>query len=203
MFDAFLVADLADGTDHHGQRLRRGGLQHLVEAGHGLGIADLRQGIDGALAHPPVAVPGGIDQLGDRAFVLGLIEDFDGGAADVLVVVLDQGKHRIHHPRTADLTEGVGRPRAHPPVAVGDDLEQVFHGFRGADGVQHLDRRASRVLVFVLEHFDQVFDGVRVFRVHDHVHGLVLHLDLGIAQHAAQQCNVELALHAGEGGQRR
>ena len=38
-------------------------LQHLHEARHGALAADLGQRIDGALAHPPVRVAGGLDQL--------------------------------------------------------------------------------------------------------------------------------------------
>ena len=58
-----------------------------IRRGRALLAADLGQRVDGALADPPVLVPRGLDQLVDGALVLGLVEDLDGGAADVLVLV--------------------------------------------------------------------------------------------------------------------
>ena len=197
VLDALLVADFADGPHHRGERFGLT-LQHLDEPRQRLRAADLRERIHRTLAHPPVAVPGRLDQLGDRALVLGLIQNLDRCPANVLILVLDEGENGVHHLRAADLAERVRRPRAHPPIAVGNHLEQVLDVLGAADDVQNLDRGAPRILVLVLEHFDQVLDGVRMIGLDHHVDGLVLHLDLCVAQHAGDQRHVERSVHARE-----
>ena len=113
-----------------------------MKRGRALAAADFRERIDRALAHPPVRVLGCLDQLRDRTLVLGLVENLDGRPADVLVLVLDQREHGIDDARSADLAERVGGPRPHPPIAVGDDFQQVLDRLGGADHVQYLDRGA-------------------------------------------------------------
>ena len=88
-------------------------------------------------------------RLRDRALVLGLVQDLDRGAADVLVLVADQLQHRVDDLGAADLAERVAGAAAHPPVVVLDGREQVLHRLGVADLVQDLDRRAARVLVLV------------------------------------------------------
>ena len=82
-------------------------------------------------------------------------------------------------------------------------LEQVLHRVRVADLVQHLDRGAAGVLVLVLQHLDQVLDGLGMVGLDDDVDGLVLHVDLGIAQQRAQPLHVDGAVHALQRGERR
>ena len=203
VLDVLLIADFPDGANHGRQGFRLAGRQHLDESRQRLGAADLGERIDRALAHPPVGVLGGLDQLRDRALVLGLVQDLDGRAANVLILILDQCQDGIDDLRTADLAERVGRASTHPPIAVGDDLEQVFDRLGGAHHVQYLDRRAPRVFILVLEHLDQVLDGLRVIGMYHEVDGLVLHFDLRVAKHAADQWHVERAVHARKRRQRR
>ena len=70
-------------------------VQHLHEPRQRLLAADLGQRIDGALADPPVRVARGLDQAVDGALVLRLVQDLDGGAAHVLVLVLHQLQHGL------------------------------------------------------------------------------------------------------------
>ena len=196
VLDALLVADFADAADHRRQGFHLAA-QHFDEAGQGFGAADFRKRIDGALAHPPVRILGRLDQLSDGALVLGLIENLNGRAADVLVLVLDQRENGVDDARSADLAERIGRPGPHPPIAVGDHLQQVLDRLGGSDHVQYLDRGAPGVLVLVLEHIDQVLDRFGMIGVYHEIDGLVLHVDLRIAQHAADQRHVERAVHAG------
>ncbi len=123
MLDALLIADLADGANNGGQGLRFPRSQHFDEARQGFAAADLGERIHGAFAHPPIGVLGGVDQLRHGAFVLGLIENFYGGAPNVLILVPDEGEHGVDDLRTADLAERVGGPRAHPPIAVRDHFQ--------------------------------------------------------------------------------
>jgi hypothetical protein len=130
VLDALLVAEFADAADH-GRQGFHFAAQHFDEAGQGFGAADFRQRIDGALAHPPVGILGGLDQLSDGTLVLGLVENFNGRSADVLVLVLDQRENGVDDARSADLAERIGRPGAHPPIAVGNHLQQVLDRLGG------------------------------------------------------------------------
>jgi HEAT repeat protein len=58
---------------------------------------------------------------------------------------------------------------AHPPVAVLERLQQELDRLGVADLVQHLDRRAPRVLVLVFEHRDQVTDRLGVIGLDDEI----------------------------------
>ncbi len=82
-------------------------------------------------------------RLLDRALVLRLVEDLDGGTAHVLVLVLHEGEHGLDDARAADLAERVGGAAAHPPVAVLQRAEQVAHRVRVADFVEHFDGGAA------------------------------------------------------------
>ena len=202
VLDALLVAELADAADHRRQGFHFAA-QHFDEAGQGFGAADFRKRIDGALAHPPVRILGGLDQLSDGTLVLGLVENLNGRAADVLVLVLDQRENGVDDARSPDLAERIGRPGPHPPIAVCNDLQQVLDRLGGSDHVQYLDRSAAGVLVLILEHIDQVLDRFRMIGMHHEIDGFVLHVDLRIAQHAADQRHVERAVHAGQRRDRR
>ncbi len=198
----FGVAELADGPHHHGNLLGGAPAQHLVHARHGAFAADFRQRIDRALADPPVAVPGGLDQVIDGALVLGLVQDFDGGAPDVIVLVAHQLQHGFDHPRPADLPERIGRAAAYPPVAVLQRIQQVLHRFGVADLVEDLDRGAARVLVLILQDLDQVADRVGMIRLDDDIDGLVLHVDLGILEQRADALDVDRTVHSLQRGER-
>jgi hypothetical protein len=50
--------------------------------------ADLAECVAGAAAHPPVVVLDGLQQVLDRLGVADLVQYLDGGAARVLVLVL-------------------------------------------------------------------------------------------------------------------
>ena len=75
--------------------------------------------------------------------------------------------------------------------------------FDVSDHVQHLDRGAPGVLILVLEHLDQVFHGLGVIDLDDQVDGLVLHVDLRVAQHGADERHVERPVHARQPRERR
>ncbi len=145
--EALLIADLADGADHRRQGLRLA-LQHVDEARQRLGAADFRQRVDGALADPPVRVARRFDELRHGALILGLIQDLDGGAADILILVFDQGEHGIDHARAADLAQRIGCAGTDPPIAVGDHFEQILDRLRGADDVQDFDGGAAARIRF-------------------------------------------------------
>src|SRR5882724_4177007 len=114
VLDALLIADLADGANYGRQGLGFPRAQHFDEARQGFAAADLGERIHRAFAHPPIGVLGGFDQLRHGAFILGLIENFYGGAPNVLIVVPDQREHGIDDLGTADLAERVGEiGRAH------------------------------------------------------------------------------------------
>ena len=146
------VAELADRAHHRRQRALVAGAQQVEQRRQRARAADLGERVDGALAHPPVVVARGFDQVADGALVLGLVQDLDRGATDVLVLVADQLERRLDHARAADLGERVGGAAAHPPVVVLDRLQQVLDVRRRADLVQHLDRGATGVLVLVAQH---------------------------------------------------
>ncbi len=93
------VADLAERA-HHARDGLGVRLHHLDQPRHGLLAADLAECVHGALADPPVRILGGLEQVGERAFVLGLVQDLDGGAADLLVLVGDERERRAD--RAAD-----------------------------------------------------------------------------------------------------
>ena len=135
VLDAFLIADLADRANDGRQGFRFARAQHFEESGQGLGAAYFGECIHRAFTHPPIGVLGGFDQLRHGAFVLGLVEDLDGGPPDVLIFVLDEREHGIDDAWTADLAQSIRRARAHPPIAVGDHFQQVFDRFRGADDI--------------------------------------------------------------------
>ena len=139
-----------------------------------------------------------LDEVADRALVLGLVQDLDGGAPDVLVLVADQLERSLDYARPADLGECVRCPAAHPPVVVLDGLQQELDVRRSADLVQHFDRRSPRALVLVLQYLDEVEHGIGVVGAHDRLDGLLLGLDVRIAQHLAEQARVGVAVEAGE-----
>ncbi len=116
--DDFVITQSAQGPHHHRHRAGRGGLQHFHQARHGAFAADFGQRVDGAFADPPILVLGRVDQVTDGAIVLGLVQDLDGRAPDVFVLVAHQVQHGFDHLRAADLAEGVGGARAYPPVVV-------------------------------------------------------------------------------------
>ena len=65
--------------------------------------------------------------------------------------------------RAADLAERVGGAAAHPPVVVVRRASSSsLHRLGVADFVEHFHGRAARVFVLVLEHRDQVLDGLRI-----------------------------------------
>ena len=194
--DQARIAKLAQRAHHNRHGLGHALLEHLVQARYGLAVADGRQRIDRALADPPVLVLGGLDQVQDGAFILGLVQDLDRRAPDVLIIVLDQLQHGVDHLGPADLAERVGGTAAHPPVAVGNSLQQVFHGTRIAHFIQDLDRGAARVLVFILQDFDQILDRIRVVCLDDYVNGAVLDLEFRITQQFHHRPDVERTVHA-------
>src|SRR6185369_13397906 len=100
LLDILRLTQPADGAHHHAQRARWRGEQHFDQSRQRALVADLGQGIHRAFAHPPVLVLGGLDEQAHRALVLGLIQDLDGAAADVIVLVARQLQHRIDDLRT-------------------------------------------------------------------------------------------------------
>ena len=74
-----------------------------------------------SLTHQSVSLRG-LDQVIDRALILGLVQDLDRRAPDILVLVAHQLEHRIDDFRAADLAERIAGAAAHPPVVVLDRL---------------------------------------------------------------------------------
>ncbi len=105
--------------------------------------------------------------------------------------------------RAADLAERVRGAAADPPVGVADRLQQVLDRALVADDVQHLDRRAARALGLVLQHLDQVADGVRVLAAAQELDRGVLDVDVGVAQQRRDHRGIHLAAAVGDGAQRR
>ena len=102
----------------------------------------------------------------------------------------------------ADLAERIRGAAAHPPVVVGNRFEKLLDRLGVADFVEHFHRGAARVFVFVLEHRDQVLDGLRIVGADDDVDGLVLHVDFRVAQQHAHLFDLDRAVHLGERAQR-
>ena len=102
--------------------------EHLQQSRHGFLAADITERIDGPLANPPVLILGGLDQLADRPFILGLIQDLDGRAPDVFVFVLDEYQDRVYDLCPADRGQRIRRAGANPPVVIRHDGKQVFYG---------------------------------------------------------------------------
>ena len=96
--DDLVVAEAAERAHHHRQGARGRGAEHFDQARHRAFAADFGERIHGAFADPPILVLGGFDEVTDRAVVLGLVEDLDRGAADVLVLVADQLQARPRPP---------------------------------------------------------------------------------------------------------
>ena len=119
MLDALVASDLGDGANDHGGQgssaLRR---FRAFRSSRGTALVvpiSARASTARSLTHQS-RIPRGLDQLGDRALILGLIEDLDRGAPDVLVVVLDERQDGVHHARTPDLAQ-VRRRRACVPTS--------------------------------------------------------------------------------------
>jgi len=97
-------------------------------------------------------VSGGFDQLRPPSFVLGLIENFDGGAANVLIVVLDEGEHRSTTVGPPILpSASAARVRTHQSLSA-ITSSRYLTDLEGTDHVQYLDGGAPGVFVLVLEH---------------------------------------------------
>ena len=173
-------------------------VEHFEQGRCGLGAADLGQRIGGAFAHPPVVVAGGADQVVDGALVLGLVEDLDGGAADVVVLVADQVQDGVHDLRSADLGQRVGGARTYPPVAIFQRDQQVLDGVGFGDLVEHFDGRAAGELGLVLEHVHQVLHGVGVPQLDHQVDGAGLHFEFRVGEQRADQADVAVAGHGGQ-----
>ncbi len=194
--DQLRVAELAQRPDHDGYCFGITGLKHFGEPRDGLFAADFGKRIDRALADPPVVVMGRLNERLDRTLVFCLIEDFDGRAANVFVLVADELQDRVDDLRAADFAERVGRPAAYPPVAILERFQEIFDRSRVPDLVQHLDGRASRVLVLVLQDLDQIADRVRMVRLGDDIDRLVLDVDLRILQQRADPLDIDRTIHS-------
>ncbi len=120
--DRARIAELAERAGDRRQRAGAARVQELHERRQRLLAADLRERIDGALAHPPILVLRRFDQEVDGALVLRLIQDLDRGATDIFVLVANELDDGVDDARAADAPERVGSARAHPPVVVFDDL---------------------------------------------------------------------------------
>ena len=137
-----------------------------------------------------------LDEGFDRALVFRLVENFDGRAANILVLVADELQHGVDDLGTADLAECIGCAAADPPVTILQRVEQVFDRACVPDLVQDFHRRAPRVLVLVLQDLDEIADRLRVVRLDDDVDRLVLNVDLGIFQQRADPLHVDLPVHS-------
>src|SRR5580658_7307180 len=196
-FHELAVTELTERAHHDRRRLAAGRrVQHLHEARYRALAADLGERVHGALAHPPVGIPRGLDERIDRAFVLGLVEDLDGGAPDVVILVTHQLQHRVDDLRSTNLAERISGAAAYPPVTVLKGREQVFNRLGVTDLVQYFDRRAPRVLILVLEDGDQVADGVRVVRTDHQIDGMVDDVNFRIPQAGTHALDVDGTLGA-------
>ena len=110
------VAELAERAHHGRQRALVAGARKVHQRGQGAPAADLGECVDRPLAHPPVLVARGFDQEVDRALVLGLVQDLDRRAADVLVRVADQLERGLDDARAADLARA-RRRRGRAPTS--------------------------------------------------------------------------------------
>ncbi len=128
--DVLWLAELAERAHDDGQCLGIARLQHFEQPGHRTLAADFGERIDGAFADPPVIVAGGLDQVVYGPLILGLVQNLDGRAPDILVLLLYQLQHSVDDPGAADLAQRIRRAAAHPPVAVLERLQQVFDACR-------------------------------------------------------------------------
>jgi hypothetical protein len=72
-----------------------------------------------------------------------------------------------------------------------------------ANLVENLHCGAAGIFVLILEHIDEVAAGIRVIRLDDDIHRLVLHFNFRIAQQLAHQLDVDRAIEARQGEQGR
>ena len=193
------IADLAEGAHHDRQRLGVARLQHLLQPRQSALAANLRQGVNGALAHPPVRIARRADELVDGALILRLVQDLDRGTPDVVILVAYELNHGFDDLRSADLAERVCGSAADPPVAVLDGGQEVLDGNGGSDLVQHFHRRAARILILVLQNINEIAHRIGVIRLDDKVDRLVLHVDFRIAQQSTHALDVDRALGALQG----
>ena len=196
------VADLAERA-HHGRHRFRVRLQHLDQPRHRLAVSHGPERVDRALADPPILVLGRLDQVVQGALVARLVQDLDRGASHLLVLVRDEFERRADDLRASDLAERVRGAAAHPPVGVADGLQQELDRAFVADDVQHLDRRAARTLGLVLQHLDQVADGLRVLAAAQQFDRGILDIDVRVAQQRRDHRRIHLAAAVGDGAQRR
>jgi hypothetical protein len=118
----------------------------------------------------------------DGTFVLCRVEDLDRGAAYFLVFIVDQRHHGVDDLGPADFRQRIASARAHPPVIVLEDFQQLLDRVDVADLVQHLHRGPARVLGLVLERIGEVCDRLRMVDVNHHFNGLVLHVEIGVLE---------------------
>ena len=141
--------------------------------------------------------------MADRAIVLGLVEDLDRGAADVLVLVADQLQHGFDHLRAADLAERIGGAAERTHQSSSDTASSSSLTDLALPTSLSTSTAARRAYSF-----SSLRTGMRYLmvsgslaRITD-VDGLVLHVDFRIAQQVAEQLHVEGAVHAGQRRQR-
>ena len=172
--------------------------EHFHHPRQRLVAANLCQRVDRAFADPPVLILRGFDELRDRTLVLGLVEYFDGGAADFLVRIARQLQDRVDNLGAADPAQRIARARAHPPVGVLDRGDQELDRLGVANLVQDFHRGATRILVFVAEDWHQMPDGLRIARFDQHLDRAILHFDFRVQQQGANALYFDRTVHLGE-----
>jgi hypothetical protein len=123
-----------------------------------------------------------LDQVVDRALVFRSIENLDRGAANFLVLIVNECDDGIDDPGSADFSERITGAGAYPPVIVLENLQQFLHRVDATDLVENLHRSAARILRFVFQRIGEILDRFGMIDLDHHFDGLVLHVEVGILQ---------------------
>jgi len=134
----------------------------------------------------------------DRSGILAGVQDFYRSATHVFVFVSDEVENGFDDPFAADSCQGIRRPRADPPVFVGDGLEQMLDVVGRPDLIENLHSRPSRKFILGLESRDEILGGIRMIELDDDVHGLIHDIDVRVEQETADQFDADGAVELGQ-----
>src|SRR3954454_1287287 len=145
---------------------------------------------------------GGGNQRVDGPLVLCLVENLNGSASNIIVLVTNELQHSLDDTGSADLAECIRRAAADPPVTVLQRIEQVLDRLGIADLVENLHGRTPGVLVLILQNLDQITNRVGMVGLDDDINRLVLNVDLRVLEQRTDPLNVDRTVHSLERGKR-